>query len=172
MTTKTIELLDVVTEVILLIWAGMALCVTLFATPLILKYTNSYGLAELMMSKMATRLDVAAWLVFGAAFFLVKSTRFVMGVSEFETISYYMRLWSAAALLALLVCFTSTFIVAPKLCAFRSHVGIVMDVDNVTSSDNVSLHKKAFKISHQMILLRLLLAIGMAVGVKKLPRQN
>jgi len=169
MTTKTIDRLDSVANNILLVWAGMALCVNLFVTPLIFKYASNCELAELITSKIATRLDITAWLVFGTAFLLVKGIRFVVGIVDDEVISY-MRLWSATAMLAILVCFTSTFIVAPKLCAYRSHVGIAMEVGNMSCNNDASFHGKAFKISRQLTFLRTLLAIGMAVSIKKIPR--
>ena len=173
MTTKTIDRLDTIASTILLIWVGMAICVSVFTIPLILKYTINYELSELLISKIATRLDVAAWFAFGVSFLLVKGARFIMGIAETEVISY-MRLWSAAAFLALLVCFTSTFIVAPKLCAVRSHVGIAMEVGGsvATYNDGASFHREAFKISRQLTWLRLLLAVGLVAGVKKLPRQD
>lgn len=170
MTTKAIDRLDTFASSILLIWVGMALCVNLFVIPLIFKHANSYELAELMISKVVTWLDVAAWIVFLLALLFVKGTRFVIGITDAEPIGY-MRLWVAAAMLALLICFTSTFIVAPKLCAVRGHVGIAMEVDNINFNDDSLSHKKAIKISRQLTWLRLVVALSMTTGVSMLPRR-
>ena len=171
MTAKTIARLDTVANIILLVWVGMVFCVNLFIIPLIFKYISSYELAALMISKIATRLDAAAWVVFGVAFLLVKCARFLTGIVESEVIGY-MRIWSAASTLALLICFTSTFIVSPKLCAIRSHVGIAMEVSSVTCNEDTLFHKKVIKISRQLMWLRLALAFGMALGIRTLPRQT
>jgi hypothetical protein len=171
MTAKTIDRLDAAANIVLLIWVGMAICVNIFVIPLIIKYTNSYELAELMIAKLAMRLDTVAWIAFAVSFFLVKSTRLIMGIVEESEAIGPLRLWVAAALLALLTCFVSTFIVAPKLCAVRSHVGIAMDVSNMNINDDSLSHKKAIRISRQLTWLRIIVAIGMAAGIRALPRK-
>jgi hypothetical protein len=81
-----------------------------------------------------------------------------------------LRLWGAAALLALLMCFTSSFIVSPRLRDLRVRMGNAVETFAPDHPDRAAF-RRAHGISRQLMGLRVLLALGLAAGVAVLPRQ-
>jgi len=81
-----------------------------------------------------------------------------------------MRLWAAAAIVALLMCFTSQFIVTPGLHRIRARMEGPVEALAQDHPDRVA-YAKAHGISRQLMFIRLLLALGLAAGVAALPRR-
>lgn len=168
MASKVMSYVDTIAAFGLLIWVGMASSLYLLTIPSILSTISDCSSVDLILSKIVVRLDFAAWIAFGMAMALVQGTRLLFQISERELISS-MRLWSAAVMLALLTCFTSTFIVSPKMHFannyYKNDVG--------TSYQQVSLiNQKAYNITNQLVKLRILLALSLTAGIILLPRQK
>ena len=70
-----------------------------------------------------------------------------------------LRLWGAAAVLALLMCFTSAFIITPKLRAIRARMDGPVETFAPDHPDRAA-YRKAHGISRQLMGLRLLLALA------------
>jgi hypothetical protein len=79
------------------------------------------------------------------------------------------RLWGAAALVALLMTFTSAFIVTPRLHAARARMAAPVESVPQDHPDR-RVYAKAHGLSRQLMGIRLLLALGLAAGVAALPR--
>ncbi len=170
MTTKTLARIDVAAATLLLLWAGMVLGFALLTAPALFSSLPSRDLAAAVAGKVVARLDLAAWIGFGAALLLVQGGRWLQEIREAEAIGP-LRLWGAAALLALLMCFTSSFIVSPRLGALRARMGVAVETFAPDHPDRAAF-RKAHSISRQLMVLRLLLALGLAAGVAVLPRSR
>jgi hypothetical protein len=170
MTVKTLARTDAAAAVLLLLWAGMVLGFALLMAPLLFSTLPSRDLAGMIAGKVVARLDIAAWIAFGAAIILVQGARWMMEFHEPDLLGP-MRLWGAAALLALLMCFTSAFIVSPKLRAIRARMDGPVETFPPDHPDRAA-YRKAHGISRQMMGLRLLLALALAAGILALPRSG
>ena len=170
MTAKTLARTDAAAAVLLLIWVGMVLGFALLTAPLLFSTLPSRELAGAVAGKVVARLDLAAWVSFGAAAVLVLGARWMLELKEAEALGP-MRLWSAAAVLALLMCFTSAFIITPKLGAIHARMGGPVESVPTDSPDRIA-YQKAHGISRQLMGLRLLLALGLAAGTLVLPRSK
>jgi hypothetical protein len=167
MSAKALARTDAAAAILLLIWAGMVLGFAFLVAPLLFSILPSRDLAGLVAGRVVARLDLAAWVVFGAAIVLVQGARWMMEFQEAEAFGP-LRLWGAAALLALLMCFTSAFIVSPRLRTLRDRMGSVEAVAK-DQPDRIA-YGKAHGISRQLMGLRLLLALALAASVAALPR--
>jgi hypothetical protein len=135
MSGKTIHLLDQLSRALLMLWCAFSAVIVLFFSP----HLNSLG----------ARVDITAWFAFGLALIATTVSRWLAEIDDSDPIGP-LRLWSAAALAALLICMASTFIVGPK-----------MRVEAVAS--------KASSAFRQMLFLRMLVAAGLAAGIRYLP---
>ncbi len=167
MTPKTLARLDAIAAVLLLVWAGMVLGFALLMAPLLFGLLPSRDLAGLIAGRVVARLDLAAWIAFGATIALVQGSRWMLELRE--DVLGPMRLWSAAAVLALLMCFTSSFIISPKLHTIRARMGGPVESLAPDHPDRAA-YRKAHGISRQLMGLRLLLALALAAGTLALPR--
>lgn len=168
MNARILARLDAAAAVLLLIWAGMVLGFALLMAPLLFSILPSRDLAGMVAGRVVERLDLAAWIAFGAAIALVQGARWMAELGEAEVVGP-MRLWSAAAVLALLMCFTSAFIISPKLHVIRARMaGPVESLD--PGHPDRAAYQKAHGISRQLMGLRLLLALALAGGILVLPR--
>jgi hypothetical protein len=145
--------MDVVSRGLLLLWAALALAgLTLPAV----------GMAAV---------DAAAWGAFGGAMLLTGLPRWLSGASDKEMIGPF-RLWLAACAAALLFCMASSFIAAPRIrdtqaqIASGAHRAESVDVAGALSKRLA----KAKNFSVQFLCVRMALAVGLAIGAKKLPR--
>jgi len=170
MTAKTLARTDAAAAFLLLLWAGMVLGFALLMAPLLFSILPSRDLAGLIAGKVVARLDGAAWIAFGAAIILVQGSRWAMAVGDAELLGP-MRLWAAAAVVALLMCFTSAFIITPKLRTIRGRMNGPVETVAADQPDRIA-YRKAHGISRQLMGLRLLLALGLAAGVAALPRSK
>ena len=170
MTAKTLARTDAAASTLLVIWAGMVLGFALVTAPLLFSTVPSRDLAGQVAGRIVARLDLIAWVAFGAAIILVQGARWLLELSEPEALGP-MRLWSAAAVLALLMCFTSAFIITPKLGAIRARMPGAVETLPVDHPDRAA-YQKAHGISRQLMGLRLLLALGLAAGTWTLPRSK
>jgi len=168
MTAKTLARVDRAAAALLLLWAGMVLGFAFLTAPLLFGILPSRDLAGLVAGKVVARLDLAAWIAFGAAIALVHGGRWLAELHEAEVLGP-MRLWGAAALLALLMCFTSACIITPNLRAIRARMGNAVESFAPDHPDRAA-YRKAHSISRQLMGLRLLLALALAAGVAALPR--
>ena len=170
MTAKTLARADAVAAVLLLLWAGMVLGFAFLVAPLLFSSLPSRDLAGMLAGKVVARLDLAAWIAFGVAIVLVQGGRWLAELPETEILGP-MRLWSAAAVLALLMCFTSAFIITPKLRVIRARMAAPVESFAPDHPDRAA-YQKAHGISRQLMGLRLLLALALAAGILALPREN
>lgn len=138
--------LDAASAALLLLWAGMAGGLVLLAAPLISD--------RILLAMLWKRLDLAAWVAFGGAFLVSYGARWLHELKDSGEVGP-MRLWSAAALLALLMCFASAFIAVPKL--------------QVAASGVPGLGR-AQSVHYQLLAFRFLLAAALAAGLSYLPR--
>jgi hypothetical protein len=144
MCESTLRRLDLFSRAVLLIWCALALVVT----PSFFQPLTSRTWMGLGVGRVISGMDIAAWLAFGLAFLTTAASRWFADITDPDVIGP-MRLWTATALAALLICMASTFIVTPRL-----ESGLV---------------DKAYGIFRQMFFLRLLLALGLAAGIRYLP---
>ena len=166
MSPKTIRLLDHLSQVLLLLWAGAALGFGVFSAPLLFRELPSRDAAGRIAGLIIGRLDWAAWTVFGLAG-LSWVGRWMAEVEE--DLIGPIRLWSAGLSVALLMCLASTFIVTPKVHEIRARIN--GPIENLASdqADRVA-YNKAHGLSRNLFFLRILLAIGLAATVGFLPR--
>jgi len=170
MTVKTLSRLDAAAAVLLLLWAGMVLGFAFLVAPLLFGILPSRDLAGQIAGRIVARLDIAAWIAFAAAIVLVQGARWMLELAEPDVLGP-LRLWGAAAVLALLMCFTSSFIISPKLRSIRARMGNPVETFAPDHPDRAA-YQKAHGISRQLMGLRLLLALALACGTLALPRSG
>ncbi|MDR3672672.1 MAG: DUF4149 domain-containing protein [Holophaga sp.] len=170
MKSKTLARTDAAAALLLLLWAGMVLGFGLLMAPLLFRILPSRDLAGLVAGKVVARLDLAAWIAFGGAIILVQGGRWILELREADVLGP-LRLWGAAAVLALLMCFTSGFIISPKLHTIRARMNGPVESFAPDQPDRVA-YGKAHGISRQLMGLRLLLALALAAGLLALPRSG
>jgi hypothetical protein len=168
--SKTFARTDAVAAALLLLWAGMVLGFAFLMAPLLFSILPSRDLAGQIASRVVGRLDLMAWFAFGGAMALVLAPRWFQEVRDTDGLGPQ-RLWGAAALVALLVCFASAFIVSPKLHQLRARMSGPVETLPLGSPERAA-YQKAHGISRQFMGLRLLLALALAGGVAALPRKN
>ena len=170
MDDKLFRRLDAAVVALLLIWIGMGLGFGALTAPLLFKWLPSRDLAGSVAGRIVERLDWAAWVAFGLAVILGFGSRWMNEIDDHEPIGP-LRLWTAAGLAALLFCFTSSFIVSPKLHELRERIVVPMEQLAPEHPDRKA-YDKAHGLSRNLFFLRLLLAAGMALGVSQLPRKT
>ena len=170
MTPKAYLRMDALAAALLLLWVGMVLGFAFLMAPLLFSILPSRDLAGLIASRVVARLDLVAFPVFGAAMALVLVPRWLQELEDTDLLGP-LRLWGAAAVVALLVCFASAFIISPKLHAVRASMKAPVE-SLPTDSPLRTTYAKAHSISRQFMGLRLLLALGLAAGVAILPRSK
>jgi hypothetical protein len=167
MNGKTLSRLDAISAGALLLWAGAALGFAFLAAPVVFKLLPSRDLAGQVMGTILRRLDFAAWFAFGIPLVLSFGSRWMQEIKE-DGIGP-LRLWSAATLAALTICLASAAIITPKIQDIRSRMGTPIETLPEDAPDRLA-HRKAHGISRQMLALRVLLALGLAVGTAYLPK--
>ena len=170
MTDKLLRRLDALVIALLLIWIGMGLGFGILTAPLLFKLLPSRDLAGSIAGRVVERLDWAAWIVFGAATLIGFGARWLNEIEDRDPIGP-LRLWTATALAALLMCFASTFVVSPGLRAIRNRIPVPLEQLAPEHPDRKA-YDKAHGLSRNLFFLRLLLAAGMALGVGSLPRKG
>jgi len=167
MNSNVYRRLDAVAAALLLLWVGMVVAFAFLIAPLLFSTLPSRDLAGMIAGRVVTRLDWAAFIAFGGATALVVLPRYLQELGDEELLGP-LRLWGAAAIVALLVCFASTFIVSPRLRALRALMNAPVETLARDSPERLA-YNKAHGISRQFMGLRLLLALGLAAGVTALP---
>ena len=168
MSPVTLRRLDQFSKVLLLLWAGAALGFGVFSAPVFFRELPSRDVAGRISGLIIGRLDWAAWIAFGLAG-LSWVGRWAAEVKE-EIIGP-LRLWSAALLVALLMCLASSFVVTPKVRAIRARINAPIESLPPDHADRVA-YNRAHGLSRNLFFLRILLAIGLAATVSLLPRQG
>jgi hypothetical protein len=148
----------------------MALGFAFLQAPTTFQVMGSRDLAGQVVGASLRRLDWVAWGVFIAVLGLSWGSRWLAEFQEKDGIGP-LRLWSATVLVALLMCFASSFILTPKLMATRARMNAPVETFAQDHPDRVA-YQKAHGISRQMLILRMLLALGLAAGVGFLPRKQ
>ena len=166
MSPSTLHRLDQFSKTLLLLWAGAALGFGLVSAPVLFQQLPSRDAAGHIAGLIVGRLDWAAWIAFGLAG-LSWGGRWVSEVKD--DLIGPIRLWSAAWLVALLMCLASTFIVMPKVQAIRARMQAPVESLALDHPDRVA-YNRAHGISRNLFILRILLAIGLAATVGLLPR--
>jgi len=166
---RPLRWLDTAAAALLLLWAGMVAGFAFLTAPLLFSVLPSRDLAGLVAGQVVARLDLGAWIGFGAALLLVLGARWAKEIRDRDAVGP-IRLWGAAALLALLMCFTSSFIVTPRLRELRARMGGSVEAVAPDHPDRAA-YRRAHGISRQLMGLRVLLALALAAGVAALPRK-
>jgi hypothetical protein len=169
MNSESLRRLDLLSLLLLLLWMGMALGFGLLTAPLLFANIPSRDLAGRVAGLVIGRLDWAAWVAFGGAFALSFLPRWLAELKETDAVGPF-RLWTAAALAALLMCLASSFIFTPKIQEIRARMAAPVETFPAEHSDRLA-YNKAHKLSRQFFFLRVLLAAGLAVGLAWLPRE-
>jgi hypothetical protein len=157
MDRKALARFDALSVVLLLLWVGLALGLLLIAGP-VASAQLLEGPVRQLLGSCFRRLDWLAWIAFGLPFLMSFGARWLEEVKDTLDIGP-MRLWSAAALAALLACFASAAIVNPRLEVLRAK----------PLEQRAPIHR-AQSIVTQLLVLRILLALGLAGGVVFLPK--
>jgi hypothetical protein len=168
MSPTTLRRLDRISVALLLLWAGAALGFGVFSAPVFFRELPSRDVAGHIAGLIIGRLDWAAWTAFGLAG-LSWGARWMAELQE-ELIGP-IRLWSAAWLVAMLMCLASTFVVTPKVRAIRARIGAPIETLAPDHADRVA-YNKAHGVSRNLFFLRILLALGLAATVGMLPRKD
>lgn len=151
MEERSLARLDVLSRVLLWIWVALVLV----------------ALIGGRLGSLQRLLDYSAWVAFGGAFLLSFLSRWLNEIVDKEAIGP-LRIWMAAALAALIMCFSSTFIIGPKV---QERLASARTVGQAASQDQAPL-RKAQSVARQMLVLRVLLGLGLGWGVRKLPRKK
>lgn len=170
MTENSFRRLDAISMGVLLLWLGMALGFALLQAPATFQMVASRDLAGRVVGTTLVRLDWVSWVVFLSVLCLSWVPRWLGEFQDADGIGP-LRLWSAAALVALLMCFASSFIVSPRLAAIRARNPVPIESLAEGHVDRLSF-AKAHRISRQFLILRMLLALGLAVGIGYLPKKK
>lgn len=168
MTVKTLARVDAAAAALLLLWAGMVLGFAVLTAPQLFATLPSRDLAGMVAGKVVARLDLAAWIAFTAALVLGYGVRWLGEIQDADAVGP-LRLWGAAGLLALLMCFASSFIATPKLRELRARMNAPVETLPQDHPDRAA-YRKAHSLSRQLMGLRLLVAMAMAAGTAVLPR--
>jgi hypothetical protein len=163
--------MDAISVGVLLLWVGMAMGIAFLAAPAAFHELPSRELAGRVIGHCFRRIDLIAWFAFGSAFLLSYGARWLAEINDEGVGIGPLRLWNAALLAALLVCFTSAAIVNPRMEAIRSRIATPIENLPEDHPDRAAFGR-AHSISKQMLILRLLLALGLAVGISYLPSQK
>ena len=166
MSPSTLHRLDRITTALLLLWAGAALGFGVFSAPVFFRELPSRDVAGHIAGLILGRLDWAAWTVFGLAG-LSWGARWIAEVKE--DLIGPIRLWSAAWLVAMLMCLASTFVVSPKIRAIRARIDAPIETLAPDHADRVA-YNKAHGLSRNLFFPRILLALGLAATVGLMPR--
>ena len=167
MSDASLKRLDLASMSLLLLWTGMALGFGVFTAPLLFRLLPSRELAGQLAGAIVVRLDWAAWVAFGGSFLMSYLPRWLAEVEDREVVGP-LHLWVAGALAVLLICLASSFIVTPRIREIRA--SIPGPVETLPADDPLRLaHGKAHRFSTQFFFLRLILALGLAAGVRFLP---
>jgi predicted nucleic acid-binding Zn ribbon protein len=153
LTEKTLAVLDAISLGLLALWPILAILHFLFRPAFTI-----------------FAIDNAAWIAFGCPLFLSGLLRWLNEVTDTEAIGPY-RLWTAAGTVALVLCMASSFIATPKM----EELQIQLATEGISAQQQALLqkeHAKASNFSLQFLSIRAVLAVGMALGLKKLPRKK
>lgn len=171
MSERTLRWLDLVSVTLLLLWAGMGLGIALVAAPVAFHRLPSRELAGLVIGASFHWVDFFSWFAFGLPFLLSYGARWLAEIKDPGEGIGPLRLWNAALLAALLMCFTSAAIVIPRMEVIRSRISVPLDSLPQAHPDRAAFNR-AHRISQQLLGLRLLLALGLAAGVAHLPKRK
>jgi len=149
---KSLVLCDTISLGLLAIWLGLAVAHFLFRATITVSY-----------------IDVAAWIAFGISLLLSGLPRWLYEITDTEIIGPF-RLWVAAGTTALILCMASSFIAAPKIKAISQMLSANQNISAQKRDSMLRDYAKANNFSVQFLIIRIVLAAGMALGIKKLPR--
>jgi hypothetical protein len=170
MNPKALARTDAAAACLLVLWTGMVLGFAFLVAPLLFAVLPSRDLAGQLAGRVVARLDLMAWVAFPGAMALALFPRWLKEVKDAQPVGP-LRLWGATALVALLMGFTSQFIVSPSLQRTRARMAGPVEALPLEHPDRVA-YQKAHGISRQLMFIRLLLALGLAAGVSVLPRRQ
>ena len=165
-----LKTLDALSIALLLLWTGMALGFAAVAAPALFKVLPSRDLAGAVAAVVIPRLDWAAFAAFGLALALSFGGRWLHEIGDALPIGP-LRLWSFTAAVALLLTFASAFVVTPKVLEIRARMHAPIESLAPDHPDRLA-HRKAHGISAQFFVIRMLLALGLAAGISKLPAEK
>lgn len=166
MKPESLKRIDAVAAGTLLLWAGAALGFAVLTAPKLFSLLPRDTAAN-VAGALVGGLDLGALLAFGTALLLAGGARWLAEIEDALPIGP-LRLWTAAAFMALVMSALSAFLIAPRIRELRAaHQGLVSTLPD-THPD-----RKALLRNHQLstlaFFLRMVLAAGLAWGVGKLP---
>jgi hypothetical protein len=167
MNEKLLARLDRVSGAVLLLWVGVALGIAALAAPVAFHQLPSRDLAGRVIGACFRQVDILSWFAFGLPLLLSFGSRWLAEMKD-PGIGP-MSVWSAAVLAALLMSFTSMAIVNPRMEAIRGRIHAPVETLPQDSPDRAAFNR-AHNLSEQLMGLRMLLALGLAVGLCYLPK--
>ena len=168
MNERFLARMDRLSAIVLLLWAGLAVGLSAVAVSTAFRHLPAQEAAG-QVEVCRRWIDRLAWGAFGLAFLASHGGRWFLEMKE-EGVGP-LRLWSAAALAALLMCFTSSAIVGPRMAAIRAEThGMVLGLPQ--DGPEQRAYRRARNIVCQLIGLRVLLALGLAAGLARLPKRG
>jgi MFS family permease len=156
---------------LLLLWTGMVLGFALLIAPLLFSSLPSRDLAGGIAGKVVGRLDWAGWAAFLGALVLVILPRWTREIGDPKERIGPQRLWTAAILAALIINFASQAIVSPNLARVHARMDAPVETLPLDHPDRVA-YRRVHGLSVQLMVFRILLALGLAAGVPALPRER
>jgi len=112
--------------------------------------------------------DTGAWIAFAGSLLLSGLPRWLNETTDKEVIGPF-RLWIAASTVALIFCMASSFVATPKLKSLQAQLSI----ERTSPQQLETLRNNYTKVrnfSMQFLCIRAVLAIGLALGLKRLPQ--
>lgn len=169
MTEARLKWLDALSLAVLLLWAGAALGFALFSAPALFRLLPR-DLAAGVAGALVGALDLAALGAFGLPLLLASGTRWLAEIEDAFAIGP-LRLWTATAFMALVLSGLSGFVISPRIRDIRAaHQGMVSNLA-ADHPDRRALARN-HKLSTQAFAIRILLAVGLAWGIAKLPTRK
>lgn len=170
MTPATLRRLDTLSIALLLLWAGMALGFGALSAPVLFRLLPSREVAATVAGVLVERLDWLALAAFALSLALSFGARWLGEVGQ-DTPVGVLQLWTMTALLALMMTAVSAFRVTPRIREIRAAHQNAASALPADHPDRQALTRN-HGISTTLFMLRMALALGLAWGVTRLPKEG
>lgn len=169
MTESALRRFDAAAISALLLWTGAALAFGGLTAPLLFRLLPKDQAATLAGS-LVTALDWAALAAFGLALVFAFGVRWISEIQDPLPLGP-LGLWATTACMAMILTVLSATLITPRIRDLRALHQNQVSALPAAHPDRIALERN-HKLSTQVFLVRLLLALGLAWGVAKLPRDK